>query len=61
MMKDLKEQGKHNVGFVDPNIVFKDAKTSLLPNWYPDTVKNLYRFFHACRDKTSILFPYCFK
>jgi hypothetical protein len=58
-MLELKENGQKDVGFVDPNIIFKDIHTKQ-DHWVPEIENNLFRFFDACHEKDWVLFPHCF-
>jgi hypothetical protein len=56
-MLELKEAGQTDVGFVDPDLIFKDIHTKI-EHCVPETENNLFRFFDACHDKKIVLFPY---
>ena len=60
MMRDLRVRNDKEIGFVDPNVVFKDVKT-LYVLWRTQTERNLRRFLINQKDKKYILFPYSFK
>jgi hypothetical protein len=55
-MTERKKKGCNEVGFVDPNIVFKDPVTPK-----PESESNLMKFLVNQRQKQDILFPYNFK
>jgi hypothetical protein len=59
-MTKRKKKGCNEVGFVDPNIVFKDPVTPK-PNWKAESESNLMKFLVNQRHKQDILFPYNFK
>jgi hypothetical protein len=58
----LKNKGLTDVGFVDPNRVFK-APARVMPynKWLPQTENNLFRFLDKNANKTLILFAYNYK
>jgi hypothetical protein len=59
-MTERKKKGCNEVGFVDPNIVFKDPVTPK-PNWKSKSESNLMKFLVNQRHKQDILFSYNFK
>ena len=59
-MLKLKKKAMTEVGFIDPNRVFKDRVT-LYDKWRPQVEKLLFRFLDKNTNKTPILFPYGFK
>ena len=56
-MLKLKKKAMTEVGFIDPNNVFKDNVTPY-DRWRPQVEKNLFKFLENQHDKTLILFPY---
>ena len=59
-MLRMRNTHQNDVGFVDPNRIFKDTVT-LPKNWLCETETNLLKFFRLHRAKELILFPYCFE
>ena len=56
-MLNHRKAGDFDVGFIDPNTVFKDNITK-----WPDQVeRNMFKFLDKQHYKTTILFPYNFK
>jgi len=41
MMRDLRVRNEKEIGFVDPNVVFKDQKTPYVL-WRTQTERNIY-------------------
>ena len=59
-MLKLKKKAMIEVGFIDPNRVFKDRVTPY-DRWRPQVKNNLFTFLDKQHDKTMIMFPYNFK
>jgi len=59
-MLKLKKKAMTEVGFIDPNRVFKDRVTPY-DKWQPQVEKLLFRFLDKNANKTLTLFPYGFK
>ena len=59
-MLKLKKKAMTEVGFIDPNRVFKDRVTPY-DRWRPQVEKLLFRFLDKNTNKTLILFTYGFK
>jgi len=57
-MTELRKRKDNDVGFVDPNVLFKHPNP--LPEWKAELEKNLMRFLVNQQNK-DILFPYNFK
>ena len=59
-MLKLKKKAMTEVGFIDPNRVFKDRVTPY-DKWRPQVEMLLFRFLDKNANKTLVLFPYGFK
>ena len=59
-MLKLEKKAMTEVGFIDPNHVFKDRVTPY-DRWQPQVEKLLFRFLDKNANKTLTLFPYGFK
>ena len=57
-MTELRKRKDNDVGFIDPNVVFKHPNPP--PQWKAKLEKNLMRFLVNQQNK-NILFPYNFK
>ena len=57
-MTELRKRKDNDVGFIDPNVVFKHPNPP--PEWKAELKKNLMRFLVNQQNK-DILFPYNFK
>ena len=57
-MTELRKRQDNDVGFIDPNVVFKHPDPP--PGWKAELEKNLMRFLVNQQNK-DILFPYNFK
>jgi hypothetical protein len=59
-MPKQKRKRMIDVGFVDPNRMFKDPVTKY-EVWKDDVEKNQFTLLDKHADKTPTLFPLCFK